>query len=158
MKRTISGAWGVLSACDASTCAKTQNVRNIRNIRIHEENNQSIHIVTRENLFRLCRNTPERAGTNLFRHVPAMFRLGLFTGTGYSLSATGLADDQSKIVFRHVPVAPEHFQKTGSPKRRGLQPCAPVRVPDVPDVTTPCARFLFMPLPSSSPRCLPWPS
>lgn len=151
MKRMGLDGVGDSSMGRQKPCAKSESVRNIRNIQICKKNNQSIQLVTRKNLFRKHQNKPEHTGTFLFGHVPAMFRQGISTRTGHKPSATVVSANHPKSVFWNVPVVPEQIQKTGSPESRGLQPSHYARVPDVPDQAGAYASFHFSPVTSPAP-------
>lgn len=114
LDRVRMHAWDVF-------CVVPQSVRNNRNIKYLSYKFYIYQLVTKSNLFRLPRNTLEQTGTNLFRHVPVMFRFCTFSENRCSTSATWPVEGSEKIVFRFVPVSPEHFKVAGSPVFRGLQ-------------------------------------
>lgn len=121
MKRMASGVWGALNDVEGMACAKAEAVRNIRNIQFYKKYIQLIQLVTYINLFRCHWNKPERTGTNLFRHVPAMFRPALLPEhrcSPYTARATAILQ---KNVFRNVPVVPEHFCGATGHVNQGLQ-------------------------------------
>lgn len=121
MKRMASSVWGALDGVEGMACAKAEAVRNIRNNQFYKKYIQLIQIVTYINLFRCHWNKPERTGTNLFRHVPAMFRLALLPEHRCSPYATRATAILQKNVFRNVPVVPEHFYGPTGPVNQGLQ-------------------------------------
>jgi len=102
-------------------CVVPQSVRNKRNINNLSYKTYIYQLVKRSNLFRYGWNTLEQTGTNLFRHVPAMFRFCTFQENRCSPSAPWPAEQHEKNVFRFVPVPPEHFQIAGGPVIRGFQ-------------------------------------
>ncbi len=124
MKRMASSVWGALDGVNGMACAKAETVRNIRNIQFYKKYIQLIQLVTYINLFRRHWNKPERTGTNLFRHVPAMFRPALLPEQGCSPYATRATAILQKNVFRNVPVVPEHFYRATGRVNQGLQQIA----------------------------------
>ena len=121
MKRMASSVWGALDSVEGMACAKAEAVRNIRNNQIYKKNIQLIQLFTHINLFRRHWNKPERTGTNLFRHVPAMFRPAFLPEQGCSPYATRATAISKKNVFRNVPVVPEHFHGATGRVNQGLQ-------------------------------------
>jgi len=124
MKRMTSSVWGALDGVEGMACAKAESVRNIRNIQFYKKYIQLIQLVTYINLFRSHWNKPECTGTNLFRHVPAMFRPALLLEQGCSPYATRATAILQKTVFRNVPVVPEHFYRATGRVNQGLQQIA----------------------------------
>ncbi|MCK9818276.1 hypothetical protein M1B35_30185 [Pseudomonas sp. MAFF 302046] len=121
MKRMNCSRWGALPSEKTKACAEVVEVRNIRNIQINRKNIQSIQSFNSINLFRHCWNKPERPGTNLFRHVPPMFRSAISPEQRYNPRPTGFSAVYLNGVFRNVPVEPEQANQAGSPVRRGFQ-------------------------------------
>lgn len=121
MKRMTSSAWGALVDEKNIACAKPEKVRNIRNIQFYKKYIQLNQVVKSINLFRHHWNNTEPTGTNLFRHVPAMFRPAAIPEHRYSLRIQGLSATFQKIVFRNVPALPEHGYPAESHERQGVQ-------------------------------------
>ncbi len=121
MKRGIECLDGAVKSGGKVFCVLPQSVRNKRNIKYFSYKTYKYQLVEAVKLFRFGWNTLEQTGTNLFRHVPVMFRFCTFQENRCSLSAPWPAEQNEKNVFRFVPVSPEHFQVAGGPVIRGFQ-------------------------------------
>lgn len=158
MKLGVNVALEAFLGCVLRFCVLARSVRNNWNINKFDTETQINQGLAGVELFQANRNTLEQTGTNLFRHVPGMFHFPISTGTGCSLSAAGLTAIFKETMFRHVPVWWNIEQLAESHERRGFQPAALGRVPDVPDVSGVHAEFHFLPPSRTPPRCPPWPN